>query len=211
MSIEYANLTKINLNIATTCYTQINLFVLIPFSITVIENNGQFALIDAGDCDDDAKVKSYLKNQEVTGLEYLIITHFHANHFGDAESQVEATLTTIGDVDLFKAGHHGSSTSNTASLLNRITPEHVVIMAGANNQYGHPDAEVMDRFKNLGIPVYRTDEQGTIIVTLSEEGVSVNKEPGSYQAGKQTESSSSTSNSSSGSSSSNTSSTTSSP
>lgn len=78
-------------------------------------------------------------------------------------------------------------------------------MAGANNQYGHPDAEVMNRFKNLGIPVYRTDEQGTIIVTLSEEGVSVNKEPGSYQAGNQTESSSSTSNSSSGSSSSNTS------
>ena len=86
MSIEYANLTKINLNIATTCYTQINLFVLIPFSITVIQNNGQFALIDAGDCDDDAKVKSYLKNQRVTRLEYLIITHFHADHFGDAES-----------------------------------------------------------------------------------------------------------------------------
>ena len=79
-------------------------------------------------------------------------------------------------------------------------------MAGANNQYGHPDAEVMDRFKNLGIPVYRTDEQGTIIVTLSEDGVSVNKQPGSYQAGKQPESSSSTS----GSSSSNTSPTTSS-
>ncbi|MTO25047.1 MBL fold metallo-hydrolase [Turicibacter sanguinis] len=259
----------------------------------LIENNGQFALIDAGDRDDDATVKSYLKTQGVTRLEYLIITHFHADHFGaadtvindfevgttlvsngdadtqvyrdfinalankgltpsvplegavmplgnatltfyntkggnanennnslvtllqsgsrkalftgDAESQVEATLTTIGDVDLFKAGHHGSSTSNTASLLNRITPEHVVIMAGANNQYGHPDAEVMNRFKNLGISVYRTDEQGTIIVTLSEDGVSVNKQPGSYQAGNQTESSSSTSNSSSGSSSSNTS------
>ena len=139
------------------------------------------------------------------GPMYVLSSHFHADHFGDAESQVESTLTTIGDVDLFKAGHHGSSTSNTASLLNRITPEHVVIMAGANNQYGHPDAEVMDRFKNLGIPVYRTDEQGTIIVTLSEDGVSVNKQPGSYQAGKQPESSSSTSNSSSGSSSSNTS------
>lgn len=260
----------------------------------LIENNGQFALIDTGDRDDDAKVNSYLKNQGVNRLEYLIITHFHADHFGaadtvindfevgttlvsngdadtqvyrdfinalankgltpsvplegavmplgsatlkfyntkggnsnennnslvtllqsgsrkalftgDAESQVEATLTNIGDIDLFKAGHHGSSTSNTAALLNQITPEHVVIMAGANNKYGHPDAEVMSRFENLGIPVYRTDEQGTIIVTLSEDGVSVDKAAGSYKPGSETESSSSPSSGSSSNTSANTSS-----
>lgn len=251
----------------------------------LIENNGQFALIDAGDRDDDAKVKAYLQNQGIGRLEYLIITHFHADHFGaadtvvsdfevgttlvsngdadtqvyrdfinalankgltpsvplegvalplgsatltfyntkggnsnennnslvtllqsgsrkalftgDAESQVESTLTSIGDVDLFKAGHHGSKTSNTASLLNQIKPEHVVIMAGTNNKYGHPDAEVMNRFESLGIPVYRTDEQGTIIVTLSEDGVSVDKAPGSYKSGSSTESSSTSSTSSS--------------
>ena len=251
----------------------------------LIENNGKFALIDAGDRDDDTTVKSYLTGQGVKRLEYLIITHFHADHFGaadtvvtdfevgttfvsngnadtqvyqdfinslsnkglkpsvpleggevslgnatltfyntrggnsnennnslvtllqsgsrqalftgDAESQVEANLTNIGDVDLFKAGHHGSDTSNTSSLLNRIKPEHVVIMAGANNKYGHPSAEVMNRFKSLGIPVYRTDEQGTIIVTLSEDGVSVDKEPGSYKSGDGTQSSSSTSSNSS--------------
>ena len=251
----------------------------------LIENNGKFALIDAGDRDDDTTVKSYLTGQGVKRLEYLIITHFHADHFGaadtvvtdfevgttfvsngnadtqvyqdfinslsnkglkpsvpleggevslgnatltfyntrggnsnennnslvtllqsgsrqalftgDAESQVEANLTNIGDVDLFKAGHHGSDTSNTSSLLNRIKPEHVVIMAGANNKYGHPSAEVMNRFKSLGIPVYRTDEQGTLIVTLSEDGVSVDKEPGSYKSGDGTQSSSSTSSNSS--------------
>ena len=251
----------------------------------LIENNGKFALIDAGDRDDDTTVKSYLTGQGVKRLEYLIITHFHADHFGaadtvvtdfevgttfvsngnadtqvyqdfinslsnkglkpsvpleggevslgnatltfyntrggnsnennnslvtllqsgsrqalftgDAESQVEANLTNIGDVDLFKAGHHGSDTSNTSSLLNCIKPEHVVIMAGANNKYGHPSAEVMNRFKSLGIPVYRTDEQGTIIVTLSEDGVSVDKEPGSYKSGDGTQSSSSTSSNSS--------------
>ena len=70
-------------------------------------------------------------------------------------------------------------------------------MAGANNKYGHPSAEVMNRFKSLGIPVYRTDEQGTIIVTLSEDGVSVDKEPGSYKSGDGTQSSSSTSSNSS--------------
>ena len=70
-------------------------------------------------------------------------------------------------------------------------------MAGADNKYGHPSAEVMNRFKSLGIPVYRTDEQGTIIVTLSESGVSVNKKQGSYKSGDGTQSSSSTSSESS--------------
>ena len=55
----------------------------------------------------------------------------------------------------------------------------------------------MNRFKSLGIPVYRTDEQGTIIVTLSESGVSVNKKQGSYKSGDGTQSSSSTSSESS--------------
>ena len=138
-----------------------------------------------------------MKDRSQDGSKIAIIHNGSPLFTGDAESQVEANLTNIGDVDLFKAGHHGSDTSNTSSLLNRIKPEHVVIMAGANNKYGHPSAEVMNRFKSLGIPVYRTDEQGTIIVTLSEDGVSVDKEPGSYKSGDGTQSSSSTSSNSS--------------
>lgn len=260
----------------------------------LIENSGKYALIDAGDRDDDYAVKSYLTSQGVKRLEYLIVTHYHADHFGgadtvvndfevgktfvpngnadtqvyrdfiyalsnkglagsvpvegakvplgnatltfynthggnsnennnslvvllesgnkralftgDAEAEVERTLTNIGDVDLFKVAHHGSNTSNSQSLINQIKPEYAVVMVGEGNKYGHPNQEVMDYFKQLGIPVYRTDEQGTIIATLTNSGITINKQPGSYNPGSSYSSSNSSSSSSSSSSSGSTSS-----
>ncbi|MGL5914895.1 MAG: ComEC/Rec2 family competence protein, partial [Culicoidibacterales bacterium] len=102
---------------------------------------------------------------------------------GDSESGIEATLTGIGDVDVFKAGHHGSKTSNSTTLLNAITPEHIVLTVGSNNKYGHPAAEVMSRFETKGIPVYRNDEQGTITVRLTDDEVAIDKSPASYTPG----------------------------
>ena len=63
--------------------------------------------------------------------------------------------------------------------------------------------------KQLGIPVYRTDEQGTIIATLTNSGITINKQPGSYNPGSSSTSSSSGSSSSSSSNSSSSSSSTS--
>lgn len=70
----------------------------------LIENNSQFALIDTGDTDDDDKLKSYLQRQGVKRLEYLVLTHYHADHIGGADTvitdfEVGATLVPNGDAD----------------------------------------------------------------------------------------------------------------
>lgn len=70
----------------------------------LIENNGQFAMIDTGDTDDDAKVQSYLQQQGVKRLEYLVLTHYHADHIGGADTvitdfEVGTTLVPNGDAD----------------------------------------------------------------------------------------------------------------
>lgn len=70
----------------------------------LIENQGSFAMIDAGDTDDDAKVKSYLQKQGVKRLEYLILTHYHADHIGGADTllsdfEVGTTLVPNGDAN----------------------------------------------------------------------------------------------------------------
>lgn len=70
----------------------------------LIENNGKFAMIDTGNTDDDSTVKSYLQNQGVEKLDYLILTHFHADHIGSADTvisdfEVETTLVPNGDAD----------------------------------------------------------------------------------------------------------------
>ena len=88
---------------------------------------------------------------------------------GDAEIKSEKAMLGVYtdgelDVDILKAGHHGSSSSTSQSFMNATTPEVTIISCGEGNKYGHPHKVVMDRLEKAAITVYRTDTQGTIIV-----------------------------------------------
>lgn len=77
------------------------------------------------------------------------------------------------DVDFLKLGHHGSRYSSCMDFLNFITPEYAIASAGANNSYGHPSTYTLERLYEYGMQeydVYRTDLNGTIIVSISQEG-----------------------------------------
>lgn len=89
---------------------------------------------------------------------------------GDAEKEAEkdilenCILSGISlQADVYKAGHHGSSTSSCEELLDMVSPQYTVISCGLDNSYGHPHEETMERFDERGIQVYRTDEQGSIV------------------------------------------------
>mgnify|MGYP000125051533 FL=1 len=71
---------------------------------------------------------------------------------------------------MFKAGHHGSSTSNTQTLLWQVQPQLVVASCGLNNDYGHPHREVIQEMQDEGIDFYRTDLYGTVTVTAQADG-----------------------------------------
>lgn len=93
---------------------------------------------------------------------------------GDAEAEAEEALAARCGFGLrctlFKAGHHGSSTSNTDVLLSLAQPEVAVVSCGKDNEYGHPHAEVLDRFAACGVEVLRTDEQGSITIAAEADG-----------------------------------------
>lgn len=85
---------------------------------------------------------------------------------GDAEARTEKDIFNTGidlKADVFKAGHHGSETSNSEALLDAVNPDCAVISCGKGNQYGHPDLSVLKLFQAHGIQIFRTDEQGTVI------------------------------------------------
>jgi len=98
---------------------------------------------------------------------------------GDAEVEAEMQIVenytsitgsslydaSILDCDVFKAGHHGSTTSNTSEFLDLVTPGTVVISCGADNSYGHPHQETLDLFADYGFEVYRTDLSGTVVLS----------------------------------------------
>ncbi len=69
------------------------------------------------------------------------------------------------EADVLKIGHHGSSSSSSELLLDRLKPRIALISAGDNNAYGHPDAAVLDRLYGRNIRIFRTDQQGAVHFT----------------------------------------------
>lgn len=93
---------------------------------------------------------------------------------GDAEKDLEEYLIeTYGDqldVDILKAGHHGSDSSSIVDFLDIVTPDHTIISAGKNNRYNHPSRRVLKRLERASSTVWRTDVHGDVVVTVSDEG-----------------------------------------
>jgi len=109
---------------------------------------------------------------------------------GDAEEGAEADILNNGisiDADVYQAGHHGSRTSSNQNFLNAVTPIYAVISCGEDNTYGYPHAEVLNNFRSMGVEVFRTDEQGSIIATSDGDEITWNCSPSeSWQAGEPT-------------------------
>lgn len=66
--------------------------------------------------------------------------------------------------DILKSPHHGSKSSSSRDFLDYITPETIIISCGKNNPFGHPAAEVIARYQDVGAKILRTDECGHIII-----------------------------------------------
>ena len=227
----------------------------------LIEKNGKYVLIDAGNNRDGKKLVNYFKELGITSFKYVIGTHPHEDHIGgmddiirsfniehylmpdisiptptfeeilkelenkklkyevpeidskfklgdakfqtiyldnneddlnnssivlkltyknisylfmaDAEKSVESKILDKGiKSDVLKVAHHGTKYATTSEFLNAVKPTYSVISVGKNNDYDLPKQEILNRLRNKGIKVYRTDTKGTIISTTDGEGIS---------------------------------------
>lgn len=89
---------------------------------------------------------------------------------GDMSAATEHLLLEqydIPEVDVLAVGHHGSASSTSERLLTALSPETALISVGADNTYGHPDEQVLQRLSRFGVSIYRTDLHGTIHVSLN--------------------------------------------
>jgi competence protein ComEC len=86
---------------------------------------------------------------------------------GDAEARAEQAMVRRGHdlrAQILRVGHHGSRTSASRELLEAVRPEVAVYSAARGNPYGHPHPETLERLEQMGILVYGTDVDGTIVV-----------------------------------------------
>ena len=107
---------------------------------------------------------------------------------GDASEIVERDLMESGVMlqsDVIKLGHHGSKYSSSRQFLKAVGADYAVISCGKDNSYGHPHKRVMKYLKSLGIKQFRTDKQGTVVVTSDGRKLNWEVEPSDdYSYGK---------------------------
>lgn len=99
----------------------------------------------------------------------------------DAEAFAEETMLAKLPRSAFPSnvlvlGHHGSVSSTSDAFLQAVAPSLALISVGADNDYGHPSGETLEKLSRHGIPCYRTDESGTIHVLLNGKKVLVETE-----------------------------------
>ncbi len=76
------------------------------------------------------------------------------------------------DCDVLKVGHHGSASSSKENFLDFIDCEYAVISCNADgNTFDHPRQVVLDRLVADNTVIYRTDLQGTIVLSVDSEGI----------------------------------------
>jgi len=93
---------------------------------------------------------------------------------GDLEIEGEEKLAESNldlHADFFKAGHHGSRTSSSPALLDRIQPEYAAISCGVDNQFHHPHPITLQHFRERKITTYRTDLDGIIEAASNGENL----------------------------------------
>lgn len=136
--------------------------ILSPETITEHANNNSLAI-------------------KITHGENSFIITGDAEH--DSEAQILASNLSLA-CDVLVIGHHGSSSSTSWDFLQQTIPKYAIISCGADNDYGHPHKETMQKLETMNVEIFRTDKQGTIITTSNGTDLTWSASPvNDYSAG----------------------------
>ena len=96
---------------------------------------------------------------------------------GDIEARSEQELLERAPgalrAQVLVAPHHSSRTSSTQEFIAAVQPRWVVLPVGYRNRYGHPQEEVLARYRASGAQLLRTDRAGAVLVRIDAAGIAV--------------------------------------
>jgi len=134
-------------------------FFLTPGTRIVLESVIYLDILGGGQTESKDNVDSLVARLRYGSTTFLLT--------GDAVAKEErsevASLGSLLKVDVLKVAHHGSRTSSQLAFLQQVRPTYAVVSVGADNRYGHPTVEVLERLKKVGAEILRTDQEGTIV------------------------------------------------
>ena len=115
--------------------------------------------IDFGDVNMEVMAASKFDGKNDNNASVVIQAKYGSRRYlfmGDLERQEEAKRKW-NEVDVLKAGHHGSNTSSTQEFLNQVKPKYVFVSAGKNKKDRLPNVKAMERIEKTGAKIFRTD------------------------------------------------------
>jgi competence protein ComEC len=99
---------------------------------------------------------------------------------GDIGRAVERDIATaiasaipLARLRVVKIPHHGSLTSSSAPFVTKLRPQIAIVSAGRGNHFGHPVPEVLERYRAIGAEVFRTDQDGAVMVETDGTSIRV--------------------------------------
>ena len=93
---------------------------------------------------------------------------------GDLEAKGERELIASGgdpQATILKVPHHGSHTSSSGPFIAAVRPQAAVMSLGYLNRFHFPAPEVLARYKDSGVRVLRTDEDGAVSADIGANGM----------------------------------------
>lgn len=139
-----------------TPYAVVKTGKIIPFSsgisVTVLS-----PLSLSGDYNEDSIVLKV-----TNGKQNILLTGDSSQSLGSMKAQI------------LKVPHHGSKYGSSISYLSLISPEVAIISVGARNDFGHPAQETLSNLEKMGSKIYRTDNDGTVVINTDGTSWSVN-------------------------------------
>ena len=124
---------------------------------TITVGNNELQILTGPENWQDTNDNSVICRLDTGDVEFLFM--------GDAEGPVESSLSGQIEAEILKIGHHGSQTSTSIALLNKVHPKVAIISVGVGNKYKHPAPETIQRLTSANVTIYRTDSNGNILVT----------------------------------------------
>jgi competence protein ComEC len=86
---------------------------------------------------------------------------------GDISREVERDIVSLfspSPLRVMKVPHHGSLTSSSEAFVRALAPRVAVVSDGRGNPFGHPAADVLERYARVGAEIFRTDRDGAVVV-----------------------------------------------
>jgi competence protein ComEC len=99
---------------------------------------------------------------------------------GDIEAKAEGVLleaqSNLLKSDVLIAPHHGSKTSSTPDFVATVEPAITIFTVGYLNRFGHPKAQIVDRYEAINSRIYRSDQDGAVLLDFTEkQGITIQR------------------------------------